>query len=153
MRASEGRTGNGANPVNTGEGRGEGWQEHRIGSYQEVGREFTSRIIKFYDEESVFPFVSWPPSLLHGPMVVGQPYSKSSDHYFAFNAHACIFAGLRIYLQWAPVDQQNEQQKGYARNARNLHEDDGRQLLFFLIFSSWRSAMDDLTGAFDRYIR
>lgn len=103
-----------------GEGRGEGWQEHRVGSYQEVGREFTSRIIKFYDEESVFPFVSWPPSLLHGLLDI----RIRNRLIIILHLTVCTFACLQIYLQWAPVDEQNEQQRGYARNARKVHEDE-----------------------------
>ena len=66
-----------------------------------MGREFTSRVIKFYDEESVFPFVSWPPSLLHGPTIVGQPFIRNR---LIIILHLTVRASLQIYLQSAPVD-------------------------------------------------
>lgn len=108
--------------MHRGEGRGEGWQEHRIGSYQEVGREFTSRIIKFYDEESVFPFVSWPPSLLRGSTVRGQLYIRNHPIVILrLTVHLCRF--IRSLLT-----RQNEQRRGYARGTYTRH----RQSVTFL---------------------
>lgn len=89
VRASEGRTGNGANT------RRRRKRRRMTGTYQEVGREFTSRIIKFYDEESVFPFVSWPPSLLHGLLDI----RIRNRLIIILHLTVCTFACLQIYLQ------------------------------------------------------